>query len=201
MLKSDEKVFLFDVDGVLIHQGEMFSQRYCREFGFPMEKMLPFFHGIFQECMVGRADLKDILPSYIAEWGWKGTVEELLEYWFSTENNVNTAVLETVDRLRATGMRCFIATNNEKYRVMYLWEKLGFQDHFDGAFSSPMFGAKKPAVEFFEGVFKSLSDYSKDQVLFCDNEQENIVAAQKYGFQAHLFMDIVHFRREFADIC
>lgn len=195
------QIFLFDVDGVLIRQGEMFSQRYCREFRFPIEKMLPFFHGIFQECMLGRADLKEVLPPYMAEWGWKGLLDELLEYWFSSESDVDTAVVETVDRLRQKGVRSFIATNNEKYRVMYLWERLGFKDHFDGAFSSPLFGVKKPSIQFFDGVFKALSSYDRDEILFCDNEDENIAAAREYGFQAHLFTNIVNFRREFADMC
>ncbi len=194
------KIVLFDVDGVLIREGEMFSRRYCRDFHLSIEKMLPFFHGIFQECMLGRADLKQILHQYVAEWGWQRSIDELLEYWFGAENDVDATVLETVATLRKNGIRSFIATNNEKYRVMYLWERLGFRNHFDGVFSSSGVGVKKPAPEFFESVSQSLAAYSKQEILLCDNEPQNIDAARQYGFQTHLFTDTINFRREFADL-
>ena len=35
-----------------------------------------FFEGIFNDCLVGKADLYSVIPAYLQEWKWKGSVEE-----------------------------------------------------------------------------------------------------------------------------
>ena len=65
--KKDLKGILFDVDGVVV-KSEMFSVQYQKKFEISNDEMLPFFTGIFQECIVGKADLKEALPEWLAKW-------------------------------------------------------------------------------------------------------------------------------------
>ena len=77
-----KKIILLDVDGVIVSKETYFSTRYAREFGVPVEKLLLFFETEFRECNTGKKDMKEVLGKYLADWQWKGSVDELLRYWF-----------------------------------------------------------------------------------------------------------------------
>jgi len=82
ILSIMEKILLLDVDGVIVSKETYFSTRYAREFGVPVEKLLLFFETEFRECNTGKKDMKEVLGKYLADWQWKGSVDELLRYWF-----------------------------------------------------------------------------------------------------------------------
>ena len=81
---------------MVINSPGYFSVQYAKEFGISNDMMLPFFQGIFQEAVVGKADLKELLIPVIEKWRWKGTVEELLEWWFKAEHYVDERVVEEI---------------------------------------------------------------------------------------------------------
>jgi len=92
---------LFDVDGVLV-VGEPFSVTLAREYGITLEMTAAFFRdGPFQQCLVGKADLKAEIASHLPQWGWRGSVEEFVSVWFTTGQQVDAALLAAVQQLRA----------------------------------------------------------------------------------------------------
>src|SRR5580693_3858173 len=111
------KAAMFDVDGMVLH-GQRFSDRYAEEFGISPEEMAPFFKGSFDKCIQGQSDLKQELINggWLQKWHWSGTVEELLDYWFHTGDEIDQRVLSSVADLRAQGVICVLTTNQEKYR-------------------------------------------------------------------------------------
>ena len=171
------KAIIFDADGMIIH-GERFSKRLEEEFGITRETTSPFMDsGKFQLCLTGKADLKDELANVIKDWGWKGTVDDLLEYWFSEKHNViDERFLPIIRDLRDKGIRCFLASNNEKYRTNNLINERGLGAWFDKFFSSAFIGFKKPEREFFEAIFKELPSLKKDAVLFWDDDPKMLKA-------------------------
>ena len=112
------KTLILDADGVLIN-GEKFADVRSRELVIDSEKEREFFTTIFQECLVGKADLKEAITPYLSSFGWNGTVNEFLEYWFKTEHAINEAFIVCVQKLRARDMAVVLATNQEKYRTQY----------------------------------------------------------------------------------
>src|SRR5581483_7257701 len=129
------RVLLFDVDGVLAN-GEQFSKRLARDYGVTAEMTASFFNGSFLECLVGNADLKQELISHLKQWGWHGSVDEFLHYWFISEHVIDEPLVNRVQQLRQKGIRCYLATNQEQYRTAYILHEMGFADAFDGIFSS-----------------------------------------------------------------
>lgn len=183
------KAVIFDSDGMLT-DGARFSDRYTREHNLPADKMTPFFSGPFKKCLVGEADLKEELEKgWLTEWEWDTSANELIEYWVCTGDSVNTEVLNTIPLLREKGLICLLATNQEKYRTEHLSQKLG--DVFNKIFSSAHTGQKKPSMEFFDIVFSHLTEQSplleKSEVVFWDDDEENVAGAAMYGFTARRF--------------
>jgi HAD superfamily hydrolase (TIGR01509 family) len=99
---------------------------------------------------------------------------------------VNTEVLQVVQDLRRTGVKCYLATNQQSYRARYMSEVLGYADRFDGAFYSCQLRLIKPDVEYFRAVLSEIG-LPPDRVLFLDDHQANVDAAQSAGLHAAVF--------------
>ncbi len=178
---------IFDTDGMVIRREMYFSQRFSQEFGVPMEKILPFFENEFQSCLIGKADLKQELAKYLNQWGWKKLVDDLLSYWFANESDINKKILGSIKSLRDRGIHCYLGTNNEKYRVQYLFDNLSLKNFFDGVFSSAELGFLKSQPEFWQAVYDRLGKPAKSEVLVWDDDEKNVESAKNFGFRSELY--------------
>jgi HAD superfamily hydrolase (TIGR01509 family) len=189
------KAILFDADGVLIN-GEMFSTVLERDYGIPPEKTLPFFQGIFQETIIGNADLKEIIAPHLKKWGWNKSVDELLETWFTAEHSTDEELIAYIQQLRKDGIVCCLATNQEKYRIAYMLEHMGFKDAFDKIFASAHMGFMKPDVRFFAKAFEDLRDVEKGEVLFWDDSPKKVAGAKEFGIHAEVYTTFEDFKEK-----
>lgn len=187
------KVILFDADGVLI-SGKPFSQQLEKDFGIKVANLQPFFREKFPACLVGKADLKEEIKPYLPTWGWSGTTDDLLRYWFRVEHEPNQGLLLFIKRLKENGYKVYVATNQEKYRTEYLRNEMGFGSQFDGIFSSSYIGHKKPEQDFFKKILNEVKPVKANEVLFWDDSEENIIAAKNLGFEAHLYQNFSDFQ-------
>lgn len=142
------KTFVFDADGVVCVAGT-FTQALERHHGIPKERLLPFFRGVFRECIIGARDLMDELKPRLSEWGWRGSPDEFLRFWFSQEHIICQDVMDCVCALRQRGHTCLLGTNQERYRTSYLRREMKLNDEFDGIYPSCELGSAKPSPEFF----------------------------------------------------
>lgn len=191
------KAILFDADGVVIN-AEMFSVQYQKEYGVSNDEMLPFFKGDFQKCIVGQADLIEIVKPWLSKWKWKGTAEEFLQFWFRAEHSVDEQVIEVIEKLRKREIKCYLTTNQEKHRAQYLKEQMGFDKFFDGMFLSANIGYKKPDREFYEFILDDLKnkyEIRPQEVMFFDDDQKNIDEAKKFGIDAHFYKNFEKFKQ------
>ena len=185
------KIILFDVDGVLV-DGELFSRHLARDHGITLEMTRPFFAGPFSECLVGLADLKQVLPDYVREWGWQRSIDDFLSYWFS-KHSINEPLLHIIQQLRQQGIRCYLATNQEHYRTAYILNEMGFAQKFEGIFSSAHVGQVKSQPAFFEHVLRKLNGIAAHEILFWDDSAPNIVTARQSGLQAEIYTTFADF--------
>lgn len=180
------KVALFDLDGVVI-KDPIFSTVYAAEFGIKPEDMLPFFTNEFQQCLIGEKDLKEAVLPYLNSWKWSRTADELLEYWFTHHQDIDTNVVQLVDNLRSRGIATGITTNQEKYRTDHIWNTCGLKNHFDHLFVSCELQNRKPQTTFFSKMLQALEPVAADEILFIDDMMNNIAAAGQLGFKTHYY--------------
>lgn len=194
----DIKVVIFDADGVVINSPGYFSVQYSKEFGVPTESMTPFFKGIFQEAVVGKADLKEILKPVLEDWQWKGSVDELLDWWFKSEHYIDERIVKEIRRLRKNGIKCCLATKQEKYRARYIRKNMGFENIFDELYISCDMGCKKSEKKFFEMIYNDLAKkmpLRNEEIMLWDNKEENIAMAKKLGWQSYLYNGFDDFQK------
>jgi putative hydrolase of the HAD superfamily len=186
------KVVLFDVDGVLA-DGGMFSQHLERDYGITQQMVGPFFKGSFQQCLVGSADLKQELVQHLQQWGWQGSVDEFVDYWFRSEHSINEPLVQAVQQMRQSGLRCYLATDQEKYRTAYILDHMGFANSFDGMFSSAHIGYTKRDQRFFAHILQALPDVKATEILFWDDTPAKVESARAADLQAEVYHDFASF--------
>ncbi len=186
------KAILFDAVGVLIHS-VMFSDRLAVEHGISKEQTNRFFDGPFKECRLGNADLKEVIQPYLIEWGWDKGVDAFLDYWFKSEHIIDEKLIQFVQELRAKGIICVVATNQEKHRAEYMLEKMNFAKSFDKLYASAHIGYKKPNAEFYTKVIEDLG-IEKTEALFFDDSEENVYSAEQFGMNAEIYTTFERFK-------
>ena len=186
------KCILFDADGVIITSKRIFSHEYQRKFGLSDDDMQPFFNTVFQDCLIGKKDLKEEVLPFLKGWKWERSSEEFLRYWFSSSANIDKNILALMTQMKKQGIRCFIATNQERYRTEYMMDEMKLNKYTEGIFSSAHIGCKKPEKAFYQAILDILSvnGIEKDEVLFIDDSLENVQAAQDCGIKSYHYKSI-----------
>jgi putative hydrolase of the HAD superfamily len=146
----------------------------------------PFWRGPFVQCSLGLSDLKQVIEPFLAEVGYRGTVEDCLQAWFEADSTLNPVAFAEVQRLRSQGIPCHVASTQERYRAAYLEGPLGLAAHFDRLFFSCHLGARKPQLEFYRQVTDKLG-ISPNRLLFVDDQRPNVEGARAAGWNADLY--------------
>ncbi len=182
------KIILFDVDQVLVNaSGKYFSLHLQEDFGISTEITRDFFLTEHQDCIIGKKDLKEVLPKYMKKWGWKGTIDELLSYWFKSEHIVNDDLVKEIDAYKEKDLKIYLATNQDTHRMKYILNEMGLGKFIDGAFVSSQIGYKKPQPEYFSTVLSKLNLYKPNEILFWDDNLENVEAARVFEINAEQY--------------
>lgn len=195
---------VLDVDGVLVHvegqdRGTAWYARLREDLGIdPQQLHDEFFRKRWSQIVSGRADLREELGAALQRIRPSVSVDELTTYWFRNHSEVDHEVLDAVtewaDRTRG---RLFLATNQEKYRADYLWRNLGLQRFFTSIFYSADMGLTKSEVEFFQRVGNLIAgaDWRRADILFFDDDTQNVEVAARAGWTARLFTDVTALRK------
>jgi putative hydrolase of the HAD superfamily len=181
------KAILFDADGVVLKARErFFSERLAEKQGVPVAEVLPFFKTDMRLAFTNKADIKKSLEEYLPKWGWTGSVDDFLEHWFSEESPRDEEVIQYVDSLRASGIKCYLATDREPNWSQYLVDRVQLKDHFDGFFFSYDIGYEKHTLEYFQEVIARLA-LSPEEIQYWDDDQKNVDVAKEAGIDARLW--------------
>ena len=192
------RVLVFDADGVTIFPWR-FRDHLARVHGIAAETTAEFFRGRFLECLRGETDLLDVLPEFLPGWGWEGGAEAFVELWLRLENAPDARVLAEVQRLRASGLRCALASGQERRRADYIEHEMGFGELFDALFFSGRLGVAKPEPAFFERVARELGHAERPgELLLIDDSPACVAAARELGWRAELYTDFEAFRRQLS---
>ena len=186
---------VLDVDGVVIRgrpdDGLPWHQTLREDLGLDRDVLTDrFFNAGFLDALRGQADIRELLEDLFSSLDAPTTVDAFIDYWFSHDARLNDDLIELTHELRLrSGLRCFLANNQERHRTTYVWETLGLKKHFDAIVSSSDVGACKPEPEFFRRAQQRLELTTDDQVLFVDDRETFVQAAQRHGWEAVRFRD------------
>ena len=194
------KAFIFDADWVLIKLTSHFSEFFSQEYNIPYSKIWPFFEDEFKQCVVWKWDLRQRMIPKLQEWNRTGTIDELLIFRFEYASKIDQRLVQIIQDLRAKWYKCYLASNQEKYRIEYMRNVMWISSFFDAIFVSCELWYKKPHLEFYQKTYEKIIDdidASKDEVLFIDDKENNTEKAKEFWFKSFLYSDF----DEFNSLC
>jgi len=150
------RAVLFDADGVIQRGAPKPEARLARALGFLPDDLDAFFRDVFEPevpALTGEIDYREKLEPILARWGAPGRAGELLAFLCDIESD--PAMIALIAELRASGVVCGLATNQQPYRAESMARRLGYDDLFDHSFYSCHVGLKKPDERYFEHIARA----------------------------------------------
>ncbi len=191
--RSLPRVIAFDVDGVLVKGmecgGYNWHAELTRDFGISLEDVEQFFLNDWDACILGLADLRDVLPPYLERWGYKGSADDFMAYWFSHDSDLDHGLIADLDRLD-THCQLVIATNQDRHRAHYLWHELALSSRFVRMFASSELGVRKPDHSFWRAITDEVAASGPAEILLIDDSEANVASARDFGWQT------IHYRNK-----
>lgn len=113
--------------------------------------------------------------------GLGGRIDDVLSVWWTFD--VLQPTLEVVARVRAAGISCYLATNQDAYRAACMRKRAPYDEVLDGAYYSCDIRSAKPSAVFFEHIASDLG-LAPEELLFIDDQPVNVSGARATGFNA-----------------
>lgn len=189
------KIILFDADGVVINPPMQFSRHLTSAFGITPQMTGGFFQGVFDDCLLGKAELADVLPPYLKQWNWPGTTGDFIKLWMEKDDCPDPRLLKAIQKLRQAGILCGLATLQERNRAEYMRTTMRFSALFDHLFFSSELGCLKLEHEFYRQIEAQLA-LPGEAILFWDDREKNVTAARECGWSADLYRDFEDFEQK-----
>lgn len=183
------RAVLFDADGVLQRSGAF--PDYVRDrLGWSEEDFRGFLtelfaHPLYEGCLEGRSTFLEVIEAVLDSRTCPVAPQEFMGDWHRIGIAAVPDAFDLVAQLRASGVICALATNQDPERAAFMDEALGYARCFDHSFYSCRVGVKKPSPAYFRHALATL-DLPPAAVLFLDDHPANVAAAQKIGINAEI---------------
>ncbi|MFC1621766.1 hypothetical protein ACFL13_00020 [Patescibacteria group bacterium] len=123
-------------------------------------------------------DLLEELEKVKGEWGWKLSVDELVNFWYTPESlTVKHNLFKKIPK------ESYVASDNEKYRANILMEKVGLNEKLKNKFFSYQLGCTKREKIFFKKIIAELG-VKPSGIAFIDDKEEYRKVAEECGIIA-----------------
>ncbi len=179
---------LFDADGVLQRPTVWWKEAFAPILGTTdparLESSLQEVLDAESSALCTPSDFDDALRQVLIKWYRGDHLAEIVRAMNAID--VYEDVMGAVQSLQRVGVTCHMASNQQAGRARHMSETLNYRKLFTREFYSCSLGVAKPEVAFFEQVLHAL-DLQGSKVLFLDDRQENVEAAQRTGIAAAVY--------------
>jgi putative hydrolase of the HAD superfamily len=182
------EAILIDADGVIQYAPEDWADAFarCLACGDPglEQKFTADIYAAETACLSCVDGFDEALHDVLATWDRVEQKAFVLKAMLSIRQH--NEVLEILGGVRARGIRCYIASNQQALRADFMSTELGYASMFDGELYSCKLGAAKPSERYFELALKAVGARA-GATLFIDDRPENVAGARRAGLQSFVY--------------
>lgn len=215
------KAVCFDLDGVYFtrHGMEIFVERLVERAGKNYELSIKDAFGLEVELRmkivekvhhaIFRSDeIKSFKRGEMKEQEYWNFVNEYLNLQLSVEEytsllvesyQINKDVDSYVKKLRSSGIKTCICSNNFKTRIESLENKFHFLQNFDVTIFSFQVGVLKPNKEIFEKLLES-AQVKPEELIYSDDNEDKLQGALELGINAFVYETFEQFKNKIHEL-
>ena len=178
------KLYIFDMGGVVTN-GFWVWENICKTMGIPDAEAAAKRHGGLIDS-ASRGDISSA-ESLALLARREHCAEPKENLWLSFfKPTVNGDTVRLIEELRAAGNRVVCGTNTLDVHYDYHTAHREY-DCFDKVYASHLIRQIKPDITFWHYIRNAEEKYDFNDIVFFDDMEENVAAAQSLGIHAHLF--------------
>ena len=182
------RAVLFDADGVLQRGFSLNAQPLQDALKIPFGQLAACVEELFaaeRNAVTGVHSLEKCVEHLPAQWGCRGTGADIIRAW-TVGLEADPGMIAAIQSLRAAGIPCFLASNQGDSRARYMSEVVGYRRFLNREFYSCRVGHAKPDHQFFRFILREIG-MRAEEVLFLDDNLENVNSARELGIQSIQF--------------
>ena len=143
----------------------------------------------FNKCLVGESTIPEVINNLKSEENFKE-----LEYILNPNNLINSYPIikenfEYIKRLKERGYKLYLLTNITEASHNYINNQINIDSIFDGGIYSYKEHIVKPNPEIYNLILTRFN-LSKEETIFFDDREKNVLAANEVGLKAVVFKSI-----------
>jgi putative hydrolase of the HAD superfamily len=181
-------VIFFDADGVIQYAPEDWSDVFARRLAFEhtdhVERFTADVFAAETACLSRMNGFDEALHDVLKAWDRIDQTSFVLETMLTIRPHLE--VHEIIAAVRASGIRCYVASNQQTQRAEFMSNNLGYASMFDGELYSCNLGAAKPSESYFALALKSVGAEASS-TLFIDDRPENVFSARRAGLHSFVY--------------
>lgn len=184
------KAVIFDFGGVVGSDSDAWDINFLeikKLTGLSCVQLEKFFIKHWKKLKIGKEDTVDFWKDIITSKNLKIPPEKL-EKTYLPKITINNDVLDIVENIKLKGVLVTLLPNTARQWMDFKVKKFKLDQIFDKIYSSAHLGIAKPEPEIFEYALKDLN-LAPEEVIFIDNQQNNVNSAKKLGIKAILFVN------------
>lgn len=192
---------IFDLGGIVAPEaGNSIQEGMAMYLAIPQKSLAEFTAPLKPNLTTGEMTLHEMYDSLAKSRGFALTADDMLRRHFELYEQHQTAmdarILELVEKLKqAYTVVCL--TNTELEIADYNKANTGIFGFFHKAFISTDMGMKKPDVEIYQAVIKTL-DCRHAETIFIDDNPDYIRGARNAGIDSILYKGFEHLTQTLA---
>jgi len=183
-------LYIFDMGGVVVHNNDVFPD-VLSYLDIDQEEFLTFAGENLEELYNGKVSTDEFWARFSRRYG-REVKEELFGKFFHP--SIDQELVALITQVK-THSRVVCGTNTFDPHYDYHLS-LGHYAIFDAVFASNKIGLSKPDPEFFRYILKNEA-VNPENAFFVDDEEVNVLSAERMGINATLFRDSKSLRRVF----
>lgn len=188
-MRSQIRALLFDADGVVQRQSDggraaLASLLQVDSKSVVVDDLMRDIFAAERPALSGEHDFIESVMPVLTQWNLERSLDQLLRAW--TNIQVVPEVIEVIQELRAKGLVCCLATNQQSHRANYMSQELGYRNLFDREYYSCRLGCGKPDAAYFQHILQDL-ELEAEAAIFLDDNEANVEAASAIGLNAALY--------------
>ena len=177
-----ERLYIFDMGGVVIHNADVFPQVICY-LGITGEEFFTLAGKNLKKLYDGKISTDEFWARFSRRYGRK-IEEELFSKFFNPTLDRETVHLIT--QLKDSS-RVVCGTNTFDPHYDYLLSR-GYYDIFNAVFSSNKIGVSKPDPHFYAYILRN-EEIRPENTFFVDDTEANVISATNMGITSILYTD------------
>lgn len=181
-------VYLFDIDGVLIHYDNYSLAELKKGKNIDIEKIMEEYYRSTEniECDKGKKDIYEEIEPYLNRFGWERGPKEYFEsIWDYEKRFIDRNLMSKIEKLKNSN-KLFITSNQNIHRKKFLISELNLDTNFEECFFSCDIGFVKGENEYWEYLTEYIKkrDLESEEIIFLDDLIDNINIARSNGFNS-----------------